>query len=68
MAANKDKLSDEYNYKIDLRVNELIKESYSRVKKLMKANEKDINLVVDSLLEKETLSIDEVEEIVGTKS
>lgn len=67
LAADKEKLSDESNYKIDLRVNELIKESYERVKKLMRDNEKDVKLVVENLLEKETLSVDEVEEIVGTK-
>lgn len=64
IAADKDRLSDEFNYKIDMKVNDLIKESYERVKELLLKNEDSVNLIVENLLKKETLSAEDVKEIL----
>lgn len=64
-AADKDQLSDEYNFKVDLKVNDLIKDSYERVKDLLANNETAVKNIVENLLEKETLSMEEVKNIVG---
>ena len=66
-AANKDQLSDEYNFKVDTKVNELMIESYERVKGQLLKNETAVKSIVESLLEKETLSMEEVKSIINLK-
>ncbi|KAL4508266.1 hypothetical protein ABPG72_003570 [Tetrahymena utriculariae] len=63
-ASNKIQTSDTYNYQIDLEVQKLLKESYDRVKKLLKSNEKGLWSLVDSLVKNETLTAEQIKEIV----
>jgi ATP-dependent metalloprotease len=65
LAAEQDGTSDEYQGKLDLRVEALLRESYERVKTLLKGKARLMQLLSTELLVKETLSAKEMLAIIG---
>lgn len=57
-------VSEEYKTLIDTEVNKILKDSYNRVKDLIKHNKKDIELLVKELVEHETLSIEQIKRLL----
>ena len=57
-------MSQEYRYKVDKISQNYLKESLSRTKELLKNNKKVFDVMVEKLVEKETLSADELQEIL----
>lgn len=56
--------SDKFNSAIDKEVNIMLKESYSRVLKLLGSHKKVIDVIAKRLVEKETMTSEEVKEIL----
>ncbi len=56
--------SEETARKIDEEVNRLLREAYDRASDILKSHRKELDLMVDQLLERETLDGREVEELV----
>lgn len=56
--------SDRFNSAIDKEVNIMLKESYSRVLKLLSNNKKVIDTIAKKLVEKETMTAEEVKELL----
>jgi ATP-dependent Zn protease len=57
-------VSEEYKTLIDTEVNKILKDSYNRVKDLIKHNRKEIELLVKELVEHETLSIEQIKRLL----
>lgn len=53
-------MSQEYRYKVDKISQNYLKESLSRTKELLQKNKKVFDVMVEKLVEKETLSADEL--------
>lgn len=58
-------LSQEYKTLIDTEVNKILKESYNRVKALIKQNRSRIEIVVKELVEHETLSVEQIKKLLA---
>ena len=56
-------ISDQVNFEIDCKVESILKERYEVVKTLISENKKLFDAIVEKLVEKETLSSNEIEEI-----
>ncbi|EGR31772.1 metalloprotease m41 ftsh, putative [Ichthyophthirius multifiliis] len=63
-ANDKIEISDQFNYSLDLEVQKILKESYQRVKQLLKANEFQLLSLTDQLVKNETLTAEQIKEIV----
>ena len=59
-------MSDETAKKIDLEIRKLIDDSYDRAKHVLTENEKQLHALANALLEYETLSGEEIDELVKT--
>ena len=57
-------MSDKYKFKIDQEVKVILKESYQRVLKLLNENRKILDSLATELVEKETMSADEVKKLL----
>lgn len=62
--AEPDKMSDKYKFKSDVVVQEIMEESLERTKKLIGGKRGQVEKLVKYLLEKETLSFEEFEQIL----
>ncbi|KAL4460263.1 hypothetical protein ABPG74_000014 [Tetrahymena malaccensis] len=58
------KTSNKYNYILDKEVQKILKESYERVKRLLKQNEQQLQNLAKELMEHETLDAQQVKDIV----
>ena len=64
---NKSKnFSDAVALEIDQEVRKIINECYKETEKILKANKKLVNLISDALMERETITKEEIEELVET--
>jgi cell division protease FtsH len=60
-----DGISNETEREIDLEVRSLIKEAYDNAKSCLTEHRDELEKLTAALLEKETLSIDEIKELLG---
>ena len=58
-----DQMSDTYKYKTDQVVHSILSDSMNRVKALLNSKKSRINVLVNYLIDKETLTFEEFEEI-----
>jgi len=63
----REKLSDEQRKLVDSEVSELLKQAYDQAKNVLKVNEKALHAVASALLEYETLSGDEIKQVIDGK-
>lgn len=61
--SNKRDLSDDYNYKIDMEVQRILRKSLSDCKKVLWENKELVKKLTDELVERETISNEEFVEI-----
>ena len=59
-----DKMSDAYRFKTDLLVQSILEDSLSRTKRILSSRRKEMEILVEYLIEKETLTFDEFESIL----
>ena len=57
-------MSEQFRFQVDNEVQRILKESYERVKGLLESNQKRLERVAGELVKRETLSIEEVKEIL----
>ena len=60
----KERPSVEMQSRIDAEVVKLLREAYGRVKRLLKKHEKQLHALANALLERETLTADEINKVV----
>ena len=60
----RDQLSDELNFTLDLEVNKLLQESLRKTKKVLEDNRHVVENLVDELHKKKTLSVEEFKRVV----
>ena len=58
--------SDAVALEIDKEVQKIIEECYKETKRILKENEKLVNAIADALIERETITKEEIEELVET--
>ncbi|MBO7697482.1 MAG: cell division protein FtsH, partial [Erysipelotrichaceae bacterium] len=58
--------SSQVAYEIDTAVRKIIEECHQKAKKIIMANKNDLIKIADTLIEKETLTNEEIEELLGT--
>ena len=58
-------MSDKYKFKIDQEVKDILKESYQRVINLLKDNRNILDSLATQLVEKETMSAEEVKKLLA---
>lgn len=61
------KTSDRFNYEMDQEVKKLLKSSYGRVKLLLHENEHLLRKLANELVQKETLTAEQVKTLLGKK-
>lgn len=59
ISSDKKNLSDQFNFKIDMEVQNILKKSMEKVKQELLKHKGLVNIIVDELIEKETLSNEE---------
>lgn len=64
---NRSSASGDIQRKIDVEVTRILKEAQSRVSKLLADKMKDLHILAHALLERETLTSDDIEALVGSK-
>lgn len=60
--------SDQIAYAIDQEMNRFITESYERAKQLLTEHSKEVHLIAQTLLEQETLELDQIRQLLETGS
>ncbi|MFB5269037.1 ATP-dependent zinc metalloprotease FtsH [Paenibacillus enshidis] len=60
--------SDQIAYQIDQEMNRFITESYERAKELLTKHSKEVHLIAQTLLEQETLELDQIKQLIETGS
>ncbi|RRJ63077.1 ATP-dependent metallopeptidase FtsH/Yme1/Tma family protein [Paenibacillus oralis] len=60
--------SDQIAYEIDQEMQRFINESYERCRKLLIEHEREVRLVAETLLEVETLELDQIKQLIETGS
>lgn len=60
--------SDQIAYEIDQEMNRFITESYERAKELLTKHSKEVHLIAQTLLEQETLELDQIKQLIETGS
>ncbi|WP_028591664.1 ATP-dependent zinc metalloprotease FtsH [Paenibacillus massiliensis] len=60
--------SDQIAYEIDQEMNRFITESYERAKNLLTERSKEVHLIAQTLLEQETLELDQIKQLIETGS
>lgn len=59
--------SEEYGDEVDDEVREVLRAAYDRAMKVLKEHEKELHLLAEALVERETLGVEEVKIIIGGK-
>lgn len=65
LAADKKDLSEDTNAVIDKEIEKLLRESLQRTRKMMKRNENKLKKLARKLIEKETMSAEEIKHLLG---
>lgn len=65
ISAEKNGLSDKLNYEIDTKVQEILTQSLYRVNQVLDGNKGQLEILAKKLVEKETLSSDEIKKLIG---
>ncbi|HMB01854.1 MAG TPA: ATP-dependent zinc metalloprotease FtsH [Spirochaetota bacterium] len=65
--SRRDEVSPEYARKIDNEIYQILTQSYESVKQMLQSNIKKLKLLANTLLEKETLTVDEVCKLLKIK-
>jgi cell division protease FtsH len=56
--------SDQIAYEIDLEIQNMIQECYDRGKQVLREHEKEVHLIATTLLERETLDLDQIKQLL----
>lgn len=65
--ASQQNYSSEVAYEIDKEIRDIIDSAYNEAKKIIKKHQKELFLIVDALLEFETITAEEIEELIAGK-
>jgi ATP-dependent Zn proteases len=62
---NQQNYSSEVAYEIDKEVRDIIDTAYNKAKEIIKKHAKELFIIVDALIERETLTAEEISELLG---